>query len=267
MASDCIFSLAEAEYANENVSSCRDDFSRGTLLLSGPGGASRGARAVRPPADDVANFLAGVPLPDASPLSALQRSPAIPGTWRLSPAFRSATTGTIFQKCVPGVRRSSLPHPDAASGVLFFRGTRCGQPARAFSRCAGLYSRRIGIGGLYPAPNTLAPEDVAVGLENLRKSAEVILSLRAFHYQGHESRTGSHGFSRSAAVDLHVYCADWRRDCVSRYVGVVGDGTLQEYGKSYSGSSGMLPGVRIEFRARGRSERADHLLCSSERGR
>ena len=36
----------------------------------------------------------------------------------------------------------------------------------------------------------------------------------AFHYEGHEGRAGSHGFSWRASVDLHVYSLDWRRDCL-----------------------------------------------------
>ena len=67
--------------------------------------------------------------------------------------------------------------------------------------------------GSIPAPNTLTPEAVAEGLDNLRRSAEVVLSCGHFITKDMKAELDRTAFPRRAAVDLYVHCADRRRDC------------------------------------------------------
>ncbi len=105
--------------------------------------------------------------------------------------------------------------------------------------------------GSIPAPNTLTPEAVAEGLDNLRKSAEVILSFGHFITKDMKAELDRTAF-RGVLPLIYTFIALTGGEIVStRYVGVGGDGVLRESGESLSGSRGVLPGVQIEFRREG----------------
>ena len=103
-------------------------------------------------------------------------------------------------------------------------------------------------------PNALAPEEVAFGLENLRKSAEVILSFGHFITKDMKAELDRTAF-RGVLPLIYMFIALTGGEIVStRYFAVVKGGAAQELGSESVQSKGQLPGVRVEFRGRGRSE-------------
>ena len=92
------------------------------------------------------------------------------------------------------------------------------------------------------APNTLAPEAVAYALANLRRSAEVILSFGHFITKDMKAELDRTAF-RGVLPLIYMFIAFTGGEIVStRYVGMVGEGTLQEYGKRISsGRRGISP--------------------------
>ena len=84
--------------------------------------------------------------------------------------------------------------------------------------------------GSIPAPNTLTPEAVAEGLDNLRRSAEVVLSYGHFITKDMKAELDRTAF-RGVLPLIYTFIALTGGKIVSaRYFGVASDGTLQEYG-------------------------------------
>jgi hypothetical protein len=79
-----------------------------TIMLSGQE-VRRALPAQSVAADDVARFLAGVPLSPASPLSALRQSPAYAGHVAALARLSFLLTGFISQKCGHGVAAELAP--------------------------------------------------------------------------------------------------------------------------------------------------------------
>ena len=224
-----------------------------TLLLSAQE-VRRAMPAQSAAPDDVAKFLAGVPLPPASPLSAMQKSPDYSGHVANLARLSQRYDKTYFAKMrawSAAELASRIPMnlpvyyffagPDAVSALALY-------PDAPVYLLGGLESV-----GSIPAPNTLAPQAVAEGLENLRKSAEVVLSYGHFITKDMKAELDRTVF-RGVLPLIYMFIALTGGEILSaRYVGVAGNGTLQEYGNSYSGSRGVLPGVRIDFRREGRA--------------
>ncbi len=109
------------------------------------------------------------------------------------------------------------------------------------------------MGGLEPvgsitAPQTMTPEAINEGLSNLRKSTEVILSFGHFITKDMKAELDRTGF-RGVLPVMSAFLAMAGAEIVSTsYVGVGGEGALQEYGSTYGGGRGMLPGLKIVFR-------------------
>lgn len=224
-----------------------------TLLLSAQE-VRRAMPAQSAAPDDVAKFLAGVPLPPASPLSAMQKSPDYSGHVANLARLSQRYDKTYFAKMrawSAAELASRIPMnlpvyyffagPDAVSALALY-------PDAPVYLLGGLESV-----GSIPAPNTLAPQAVAEGLENLRKSAEVVLSYGHFITKDMKAELDRTVF-RGVLPLIYMFITLTGGEILSaRYVGVAGNGTLQEYGNSYSGSRGVLPGVRIDFRREGRA--------------
>jgi hypothetical protein len=220
----------------------------GTVLLVGQE-VRRALPMQSAAADDVAKFFAGVPLPSASPLAALQRSPVysshVAALGRLSRHYdrnyfsrMRAWSAAELSPRIP----MNLPvyyffaGPDAVSAMALF-------PDAPVYILGGLESV-----GSIPPPNTLTPEAVAEGLDNLRKSAEVILSFGHFITKDMKAELDRTAF-RGVLPMIYTFISLTGGEIVStRYVGVGSDGILREYSDSFSGSRGILPGVRIDFR-------------------
>jgi hypothetical protein len=100
----------------------------------------------------------------------------------------------------------------------------------------------------------LPPEEVAVGLENLRRSAEVILSFGHFITKDMKAELDRTAF-RGVLPLIYMFIALTGGEIVStRYIAIVGGGAVQEVGSESIQPKGQLPGVRVDFRGRGRSD-------------
>jgi hypothetical protein len=200
-------------------------------------------------ADDMAKFLAGVRLPAGSPLAAVQRSPVysshVAALARLSQHYdrnyfsrMRAWSAAELSPRIP----MNLPvyyffgGPDAVSPIALF-------PDAPVYILGGLES----VGSIAP-PNTLTQEAVAEGLNNLRRSAEVILSFGHFITKDMKAELDRTAF-RGVLPLIYTFISLTGGEIVStRYFAVGRDGVLRESGQSLSGSRGDLPGVQIEFR-------------------
>jgi hypothetical protein len=225
----------------------------GTVMLVGQE-VRRALPAYSLAPDDVAKFLAGVPLPSGSPLAALQRSSAYSGHVAALARLSRHYDRNYFSKMRAWSSAELSPRipmnlpvyyffagPDAVSAIALF-------PNAPVYILGGLESV-----GSIPSPNTLAPEAVAQGLDNLRKSAEVILSFGHFITKDMKAELDRTAF-RGVLPLIYTFISLTGGEIVStRYVGVGSDGVLREFNDSFSGSRGILPGVRIDFRRDGAS--------------
>jgi hypothetical protein len=189
-------------------------------------------------AADVANFLAGVPLPQGSPLSSLQKTRPyqahVTALARLSQhydrhyfskmrAWSAAELASRIPLTVPVFYFFS--GPDAVSVLALF-------PDAPVYVLGGLESV-----GSVPPPNALTQDEVVQGLDNLRKSAEVILSYGHFITKDMKAELDRTAF-RGVLPLIYTFIALAGGEVVST--------------QYFSG--GGSPGVRIEFRRRGRSD-------------
>jgi hypothetical protein len=220
----------------------------GTVMLLGQE-VRRALPAQSVAADDMAKFLAGVRLPAGSPLAAVQRSPVysshVAALARLSQHYdrnyfsrMRAWSAAELSPRIP----MNLPvyyffgGPDAVSPIALF-------PDAPVYILGGLES----VGSIAP-PNTLTQEAVAEGLNNLRRSAEVILSFGHFITKDMKAELDRTAF-RGVLPLIYTFISLTGGEIVStRYFAVGRDGVLRESGQSLSGSRGDLPGVQIEFR-------------------
>jgi hypothetical protein len=220
----------------------------GTVMLLGQE-VRRALPAQSVAADDMAKFLAGVRLPAGSPLAAVQRSPVysshVAALARLSQHYdrnyfsrMRAWSAAELSPRIP----MNLPvyyffgGPDAVSPIALF-------PDAPVYILGGLES----VGSIAP-PNTLTQEAVAEGLNNLRRSAEVILSFGHFITKDMKAELDRTAF-RGVLPLIYTFISLTGGEIVStRYFAVGRDGVPRESGQSLSGSRGDLPGVQIEFR-------------------
>jgi hypothetical protein len=205
--------------------------------------------------NDVANFLAGVLLPDASSLSSLQRT-----SWYKEHVRALAKLSQRFDRNYYSKMRAwsaaelASRIPMRVPVYYFFGGPDAVSPLALFPDApvyilGGLES----VGSIMP-PNALPPEEVAFGLENLRRSAEVILSFGHFITRDMKAELDRTAF-RGVLPLIYMFIALTGGEIVStRYIAVVGGGAVRELGSESVQSKGQLPGVRVEFRGRGRSD-------------
>jgi hypothetical protein len=190
-------------------------------------------------AADVANFLAGVPLSAGSPLSSLQRTPAyethVTALARLSQRFDriyfSKMRAWSAAELAPRIPMRVPVYyffsgPDAVSVLALF-------PDAPVYILGGLES----VGSITP-PNALTQGDLLQGLDNLRKSAEVILSY-------------GHFITKDMKAELDRTAFRGVLPLIYMFIALAGGEILST---QYIGVGGALPGVRIEFRSRGRSD-------------
>ncbi|MFZ0709841.1 MAG: hypothetical protein WAM53_07360 [Terrimicrobiaceae bacterium] len=223
------------------------------LMAGLPGQEVRRALPVQSvDADDVAKFLAGVPFAPGSPLSALRQSPAygehVAALARVSQRYDRS----FFSKMRDWSAAELAPRIPTNLPVYYFFGGPDVVSVLALYRDAPVYivGGLESVGSIQP-PNTLSPAALTEALENLRKSAEVILSFGFFITKDMKVELDRTAF-RGVLPLIYMLIALTGGDIVSTsYFGVNGNGVLQESGSSLSGSRGVLPGVRIGFRRRG----------------
>jgi hypothetical protein len=219
-------------------------FTAATLILSAVGLGAQEVRRAMPvqslAAADVANFLAGVPLPQSSPLSALQRTRTYQAHVTALAKLSQHYDRHYFSKMQAWSAAELAPRipmrvpvfyffagPDAVSVLALF-------PDAPVYVLGGLES----VGSITP-PNALTEGEVVQGLDNLRKSAEVILSFGHFITKDMKAELDRTAF-RGVLPLIYTFIALAGGEVVStQYLSVVGGGS---------------PGVRIEFRRRGRSD-------------
>ena len=176
----------------------------------------------------------------------------MPGTWRPLPRLSQRYDRTYFSKMRAWSAAELASRIPLNLPVYYFFAGPDAVSALALFLDAPVYI----LGGLesvgsMPAPNTLAPEAVAEGLDNLRKSAEVVLSYGHFITKDMKAELDRTAF-RGVLPLVYMFIAFTGGEILSaRYVGVASNGTLQDYGNSYAGSRDVLPGVRIDFRREG----------------
>jgi len=206
------------------------------------------------PVDNLAKFLAGIPVAESSPLAKLQKS----GKYREhSKAFERYWLRYGENFFVPMRQWSDAELAPRISGELpvfyFFSGPDA-LAVRAFYPDAIDYI----LGGLEPVGSVPPPESLdgprlEAALANLRKSTEVILSYGHFITKDMKAELELTDIRGVMPIMMAFIAMSGGEVMEVSYFGVGSSGAAVEFGSSYRGASGMLPGVRITFRPNSQS--------------
>lgn len=196
--------------------------------------------------DDLAKFLAGIRLPESSPLSPLQQSRAyaehVVALARLSQHYDR----NYFSKMRAWSAAELAPRLVMNRPVYYFFGGPDAVSAMALFPDAPVYL----LGGLESVgsiadPRTLDPRTLAEALANLRKSMEVILSYGHFITKDMKAELDRTAFRGVLPVIYSFVAMSGGEVASATFVDLGRDGTLAEAaGDSRSGQHG----VRIDFR-------------------
>jgi hypothetical protein len=212
----------------------------------------RRAVAVQPVAAvELANFLAGVDLPDSSPLASLQKSRAYEAHVRELARLSQRYDRNYFSKMQAWSSSELAPRIPMRVPVYYFFGGPDAVSVLALFPDAPVYvlGGLESVGSIAP-PNALTADEVAQGLDNLRRSAEVILSFGHFITKDMKAELDRTAF-RGVLPLIYTFIALAGGEVVSTQYITVTSGGLSA---SSQVSRGGLPGVRIEFRRRGRGD-------------
>jgi hypothetical protein len=199
--------------------------------------------------DDLAKFLAGVPLPSESSLSAWQRSPQYSAHIEALARLSRNYDRNYFSKMRSWSSAELAPRIPMNLPVYYFFGGPDAVSVIALFPDAPVYI----LGGLesvgsVAAPNTLTPEALTEGLDHLRKSAESVLSFGHFITKDMKAQLDRTAF-RGVLPLIYTFIALAGCHVVStKYVGVGSDGIVRDYGEPAPASGRILPAARIEFR-------------------
>jgi len=198
--------------------------------------------------NSIAKFLAGVPLPAESPLAALQMSSDYKRHISELAQLSQHYDKSHFAKMRAWSAAELAPRIPMDRPVVYFFGGPDSVSPLAYYPDAPVYI----LGGLesvgsIASPQTLTPQAVTEGLDNLRKSTQSILSFGHFITKDMKAELDQTAFRGVTPVIL-TFLAMANMDIVSlNYVGLKSDGSLQEYAGPVEGK-GVLPGVKIVFR-------------------
>lgn len=220
------------------------------LLMTAPAWAQeiRPAIPVDGPSDDLARYLAGLPVQEGSPLAVLQEEPA----YRHHAAEFGKMWGKYLENYFAPIR--SWTSAEVATRVsqnlpiYYFFGGPDAINALAYFPNAPVYI----LGGLEPvgaitAPQVLDPAARAFALDNLRKSTEVNLNYGHFITKDMKTDLDKAEF-RGVIPVLNAFVAMSGGKVLSTgYVGISSDGVLHDFGNQYKETKGMLPGAKIVF--------------------
>jgi hypothetical protein len=204
---------------------------------------------------DLANFLAGVPLPGDSPLHALQRTSTYQAHVNALARLSQHYDRNYFSKMRAWSAAELAPRIPTRIPVFYFFGGPDAVSVLALFPDASVYV----LGGLEAvgsivAPNALTSAEVGQGLDNLRQSVEAILSFGHFITKDMKAELDRTAF-RGVLPLIYTFITLTGGEVLStQFFSVTGSGSMQEPGNSSQISRGALPGVRVEFRGRGRSD-------------
>lgn len=220
------------------------------FLTAAPAQEVRRALPVERTGDnDLARFLAGLPLAPDSPLAQRQQSPGyqehvadLGKLWaHYFAQYFSPMQVWSAAELTPRIR-GTLPvmyffgGPDAISPLALY-------PAAPVFILGGLEP----VGSIAP-PLSLSDDQLAEGLGGLRKAMEVVLSYGHFITKDMKTDLERPAF-RGVLPVIFAFLALSGHEVVSAsYFGVGKEGTLTEYGSAYREVSGSLPGVKVVFR-------------------
>lgn len=199
--------------------------------------------------NELARFLAGLPLPEDAELA----------EWQYTPEYQehAAALGRMwahyyrhyFSPMQIWSAAELAPRLDMSRPVLYFFGGPDAISPLALYPGAPVYA----LGGLEPIgsiapPQDLTDEQMAGALAGLRESMEVVLSYGHFITKDMKTDLERPAF-RGVLPVLFAFLALSGHEVVSAsYFGVAADGHMTEYGTAYRESKNHLPGVKVVFR-------------------
>jgi hypothetical protein len=213
--------------------------------------AAAGAQEVRralpvtaePRPDELAKFLAGVPLPEGAALAELQQSAAYGEHVRELAKLTQHYDRQYFSKMRSWSAAELAPRIAMNLPVYYFFGGPDAVSAMALYPDAPVYL----LGGLeavgeIAAPQALTSEGLAEALKNLRDSAKVVLSYGHFITKDMKAELERSAF-RGVLPLIYTFISLTGGEVVrAEFVGLRRDGTLGVAG------AGALPGVKVTFR-------------------
>lgn len=198
---------------------------------------------------ELADFLAGVPVAESSPLAPLQKSGFYARHVEELARLTRRYDENYFSRMRAWSAAELAPRLVMTRPVIYFFGGPDAVSALALFPDAPVYV----LGGLEPvgslaAPLSLPPGELEDALANLRKSLEVVLSYGHFITKDMKEELNRTAFQGVLPV-IYAFVAMTGGEVVSAtYLGVRADGTAEEYGPTYAGGGAVRPGVKVVFR-------------------
>jgi len=195
---------------------------------------------------DLGKFLAGIPLPDSSPLAQVQRQPLYQEHIRALAKLSQRYDKLYFTKMREWSAFQVAPLvPRERPVFYFFSGPDSLSPLAYYPKAPVYLLGGLESVGSIASPQTLPPDQLAASLANLRKSVEVILSFGHFITKDMKAELDVTAF-RGVMPLIFTFVSLTGAEVVSAsYIGVQADGSVREYGSVAGG--GGLPGVKIVF--------------------
>ncbi len=199
---------------------------------------------VRP--DELAKFLAGIPLSESAALASLQKSADYAAHVKELAKLTRHYDKQYFSKMRAWSAAELAPRIAMDRPVIyFFGGPDAVSPLALFPEAPVYLLGGLESVGDIAAPQTLTPEALAEGLKNIRESADVILAYGHFITKDMKTDLDRTAF-RGVLPLIYTFIALTGGEVVgSEFVGVNRDGSLLAAG---SESKGGLPGVKVTFR-------------------
>ncbi len=154
--------------------------------------------------NDIARFLAGMPVPENSPLAPLTRDPA----WQAHSAFFEGEFTKLYQRQLQKLHAwtaTNLPEVTQPTPVAFYMFS-----GPDFFVRRSIFSQRLGVRALREGINGAAARSVAYP-ESLRRAGksgkrnEVVVEHDILHHQKHEGRSATANPQWCIADSLRVY--------------------------------------------------------------
>lgn len=215
------------------------------MCLGGrPGGAARLAGAGGGAADELAKFLAGIPLPEGAALAPLQKGPDYAVHVKELAKLTRHYDKQYFSRMRAWSAAELAPRIVMERPVYyFFGGPDAVSPLALFPEApAYLLGGLEGVGEI-AAPQTLTPEVLAEALKNIRESADVILAYGHFITKDMKTELDRTAFRGVLPLMFTFIALTGGEVLGAESFGVKRDGSLVAREEK-----GALPGVKVTFR-------------------